>query len=52
MSFGVAGVSIEGGSISDVQLIKAEGLDINGADTEEILCRAENEIDRLFDNRV
>lgn len=36
--------------INDVQLIKAEGLDINGADTEEILCRAENDIDSLFDN--
>ena len=36
--------------INDVQLIKAEGLDINGADTEKIIRRAENDIDRLFDN--
>lgn len=34
--------------IPDIHLIKAEGLDILGADVEALLCRAEAEIDQLF----
>ena len=36
--------------IDDVQLIKAEGLDIFGADTEKILKSAEDHIDRICEN--